>query len=1358
MKKTGLIVLVMAVILLLITAPALARYNPPPPPEKPNSTLKIYGEPLVNAKERWDNYSEPFLPTSYPKDVVFFNPAYFPDAGMSANSTDIDEKVYLRLWYEPIGVYWGDRKTLYYPTINLEYIYMFMDSQDKMPVYLTPGDSWFYFPTKEKANQTGLGEWEQVQLASVSSETPVSPYGKTVYGTIRIQKDNVLLSSGQSEQFLDHEVTFLGTSKDGKYAIVQICYTGNYQHADAACKVQILEQSKTYFVKRHNELFTSPRHPDATWYIHFVFKTQEHQGLFIIGKELSHSDTFYVNGVRYDVTAIEVLDTNGNNTADAFKYIALRTKLPKGEGEVMEESVVSTQRVTAISVNETLPLLPPFNMNHNVIDDINVPLWVPLKNIHKFPEGDPNGVPGVEYFPGGEKFVTMQCPPYQWLKFFAAVPLGAQPITEPDSWDTYGPWIPSWCDVANMTWKLDNEQELTWPANVTPNVEWNVNDWVAFDVSDRIVTDIPPLVIYYISESIDWRFSTNLLEKLEQEDSTQYWGKFDIETLPDMYTEFVLPPQKDSVIAFRADQVDYTITMPGDYLIKTSLIAVNSLQWQNNTNGGRGGELGNVTFWFDEENKPILRISNASGDVVSIAGSNDGVDIYVNANPFDYTDNVTVRIYGDLALASKVPGWDKPDEVFNPTAIRKDSITFDPAIIRWSNMSAGSEDAYEKVYYRVWYEPSYPFSKYHAPSVVTETTYLLIDAQDYQPLPATPGDSWFAFPVYATLDDGKALGLDKLDLVALEDVFVYQNNKTIKGGIKISKGYILNVGDSVQFMDHKVSYVGTDLNGTVAILEVCYVGNIDGDQPACKEVTLNASTDYYFKRHNEYIASDNPWTAAASGYPFQVHYVFKLQHPKNETGPILLTLGRVLMYGDAFYVDGVKYEITAVETLPTESGDAFKFITLRTPFPKTMRVDDGNKVSSQWVEQLPANTPVPVLPPFNAVHDIVDDTDVVLWYPLKHTDKWPFGDPHGVLGVEYFPDAERYLTMQHPPYKWLKFFRAVPIGAAPVTDWQLWDNYGGPFYPPDDPCLDTVWSGWIACDVSKRIIENVDPLVYYWVNETEEYRYSTNLLEILWEEPEFAPVEYWEKIDIQTLPDLYTEFKLPKIPSIKPLAYIGGDYQGYFKPDIRDYPGSYIITTSFLAPNGDGNLNVNQSWTEIVRYAFAFNASYGIGLYLNEDPVVEPIDCSWLYHLKQGSNYISMVAIPDNTDPYAVFGTDIEIWAWDASTQDWYHPTSLEGMKGYVLVVPEDRDVLITGTNVEGVTWATIKDSLAEGWNFVGPGDTDVQIVDLNSQAGPIIAILKYDRATGTWVNLGQGDILERGNAYWILVGTPPSP
>ncbi len=138
--------------------------------------------------------------------------------------------------------------------------------------------------------------------------------------------------------------------------------------------------------------------------------------------------------------------------------------------------------------------------------------------------------------------------------------------------------------------------------------------------------------------------------------------------------------------------------------------------------------------------------------------------------------------------------------------------------------------------------------------------------------------------------------------------------------------------------------------------------------------------------------------------------------------------------GDLFYVDGVRYEIPAIEVLDWDGNgingpEKFKFITIRTQFPKGEGIkDDNHIITSQDIRKLPSCNTTPVLPPFNMDHEIVDDTDVVLWQPLKLLHKWPYGDvDSGRPGVEYFPCAERYLTMQNPSAAWQRYFCAVPI-------------------------------------------------------------------------------------------------------------------------------------------------------------------------------------------------------------------------------------------------------------------------------------------------------------------------------------------
>ena len=1318
-----LVMIMIASIFAMVAPTAVA--DPPNPPKDPdfypNSTIRLYGAPDKTAPERYTDWSQPFDPSVIPSDSVTFNPALLKWDNLTSNSTNAYEKVYLRGWYEPDCTYGSPgyipRKTHHYPAINLEYTFMMIDAQDYMPLDAvggTPGDpilnnyvTRLALPVREIADQTGLGGLELVGLASVNGT--VSNYNKTTNGTIRVEK-SVLLSGGEKYRFFDHEVEFVETSIDAEYAILMLRYLGNAE--DDYPTMVIVKKCDTYFVKRHNELYVAASHPDRTWYLHYQFKTQGHKALITVGKELKKCDVFYVDGVRYDVVSVEVLDTNNDTEADALKALTIRTKLPKGNGSVMEESVVSTQNIVCVDFNQMLPVLPPFNAIHSIVDDVNVPLWAPLMHFDKWPVGDPvSGLPN-ETFPYGERYITQQHPPAAWLTFFRAVPIGAAPTTDPLLWA--GPYYPG---DANVTW----------------------SNWIAYNVKSRVLDDVLPLDAYYISETKDKRLSTDLLEKLWENEtmaSDEGWTKMDIQTLPDMYTEFYLPPAPDVLGEWRADQVNYTQWMPGDYFVMLNVTSPNIVD--------PNASFNRVSFYYDQSPSSVLVVTDKDTATVvkEVTGSNNGMDLYVNADPKDITKNVSIRIYG---ADSPAPWrWDEYDQVFNPTWIRKDSITFDPAILRWENMTASSTDAYVKTYFRAWYDQAYNLSKTKPHSVVTETTYMLIDAQDYLPLYGHAETTRFAFPVYATLDDGKADGLDRLELVDLSWIReddVGPNNKTVKGGIQVEKTYLLDIDEKIQFMDHELEIIDTDLNNGTLVAKVRYVGNKDGlVDGESGYLTLSNCTTYWFDRHN---AMD--LTANHPERTWYAHFIFKTQSHK-----ILITVGKELQWCDIFFVDGRRYEVTALETLDTDGGDrltdAFKFITLRAPFPKgDVEIDDGNAelsgVSSQWVWNVSRCNPIPVLPPLNMIHEIVDDTDVQLWYPLRHVEKFQEGDPNGILDVEYWPCGERFLTQQRPPPAWMQFFKVVPIGAAPVTDPQLWD---GPYHPGDSRVN---WNNWIAFDVKKRIIGGVDPLEFCWLSETFDQRLSTNLLEVLYENVTGTDpiVENWTKYDIRTMPDKYTEFRLPVIPSL-----MGEDYQPYcyydqkyFKPDIKSAPGSYIITTSWMAPNAGGDMNKNQSYYNESRYAFAFNATYGKGLYIEEDPPLDAeLPCNWTYYLDEGSDLISFKAIPADPSPAAIFGPGVTVLGYDP-VGGWYVPTAVEPGKGYYIYAPAPMDVEVFGDNVKGIdTWQTIKDDLEPGWNLVGPGDASIEILDTLG----IAAIYGDDMV------LHSGDDLKCGSGYWILV------
>jgi hypothetical protein len=1219
--------------------------QPPGPPNPPvditeGSSIRIYGEDNMGpykpydsqGQMYYDNWSDPFNPGILQKDSVTFNPAIILWDGqvspMSANSYNIHEKKFLRMWYEPEHVY--SKPGYCYPTIEVESTYMLVDKQDWTPTSGREDETFFKFPIVEIPTQTGLGAFENVEgeplrpnvvtLAGVWTPDSLSDYQKTTNGHIHLEKTYTLMP-GETIQFLDFKLQYRYiVAKNGQhFAKVKMWYAGNYE--DDTEITTVLGQyddgssdapyADTFF-KRHMERYNHQDHANhVTWYARLEDEILGGQMVEItVGKDLAAGDTFYVNGVRYDISAIEVIKYP---TDYEFKYITLRTPLPKGDGsEKLDDGKISSQWIVTVPPETALPLNPPFNVPYKMVDDINVVLWKPLKHVEQWPVGNPSGNVGTEYFPFAERYLTMQEPPFEWLYYFRAVPIDTDKDmsglpTDWQLWDQYGP--------INRTWMVNKGV---------------LSKWIAYDVNERLVDVNKPLQVVYIEETKEPRYSTDLLEVLNEYNiSTPYlkenWTKFDIETLPDQYTEFVLPALPDVLTP--------CWNKTGDYLITTSFFAPNSIGTESNLVDWKTG-MPRVAFAYDVDYEltPFYNRVEQLGD---------GLDLYVN----QWGGSSTIRIYGDDnkgplpgygagGVANAYPGWQDP---FDPTSLQKDSITFNPAIVQWDGrvypMSAQSEDIDVKAFLRLWYEPDHNYSKpgYKRPTIETETTYMLIDKQDKLPTKGSANDTFFFFPI-AEDETTETPGLelienpnsepDRPNVVTLANVYgsTTAYNKTTNGMIWLQKTYKLDKGDKVQFLDHKLTFVGIVLhNGSYyAKVKVDYAGNREDDTGTTLVLaTFNGGATYdpdphritWFKRHSE--------TFRTPTHPHTTWYA-RLENYDPAYDWAEITVGKELQTGDVFYVDGVRYDIPVIEVIDI-TGDThcekFKYITIRTPFPKCIltgvpSVPDDGIISSQWIDCIAPYETLPVLPPFNMLHKLVDDIDVVLWEPLKHVDQWPLGDPAGVAGLEYFPCAERYLTMQYPPAEWLYYFRAVPIDKdndlKMPNDWELWDHQGGPFYPGTDfppywdlckctkklykPTNYTVFdpNGWVALDMAERIIpEPYDPLVIVYVDELIEPRYSTNLLEILNETGIGTSnlSEQWGKYVIQTFPDLYTEFLLPK----------DEEHAGMFLMN------DYLITTSFLAPNSVYFSDLVRDTYPRVAFVFdAFDSLAKTGLYVNE--------------------------------------------------------------------------------------------------------------------------------------------------------------
>jgi hypothetical protein len=443
-----------------------------------------------------------------------------------------------------------------------------------MPVSCSAPNTEFLFPLAEIATQSGLGsfdgnldatpdlvslddEADLVNLVAVSGST--GPFNKTLDGTIDIEH-KFKMEPGDAVQFLDHKLildAIVRTGPDTWRADVTILYAGNT--GDDTSRTTVLNLVSNTYYDRHNNEFAAPNHPDRTWHARAgTFDIGGDYVNVIVGKEIKTGDTFYVNGMRYDVPAIEVVDVNGDGAADEFKFITLRTPIPKCYDTARrDESIVSSQWLPPICEDEMIPLNPPFNQEHDIVDDIDVALWEPNDNIGNWPRG-----PYLE----GERYLTMQNPPQAWINYFDAEKIGG---------------------AAN---------------------------WIAYDVESRILEDVDPLVFWFEKEELEPRYSSDLLEILcetffANEPPHEHWQKYVLRTMPDRYTEFYLPEQPD------VDTPPLTLT--GDYIVVTSFYAPNSKGTEHNIYEPVDDEPPTTTEWMEGDATCNGRVTSTDAMVIA---------------------------------------------------------------------------------------------------------------------------------------------------------------------------------------------------------------------------------------------------------------------------------------------------------------------------------------------------------------------------------------------------------------------------------------------------------------------------------------------------------------------------------------------------------------------------------------------------------------------------------------------------------------------------------------------------------------------------------------------------------------------
>ena len=819
-------------------------------------TLRLFGEERLDAAFPYSDPAGPIDPESDEapeKDFLTWNPAIMPDAGpgstdfyreaLMVNGNNANEKVFLRQWFvpeykEPRGRVWTDQSPVYTEDIVKEYTFMLLDTSNR-PYPGSAGSTSFIFPTAySNEDQIGLDGWD---VDSDGNDDPTllnevaSNYIDIGTGQLRLQSDNEDGDFPTDIEFLDHraEISFVGSSISSSWAMVKIFYPSAYNAEDPIGASEFVMGIGDTLVAGRHEVSVGPgAEPTPVlkpWYLKLVavdITTEPYTVIVKVGRLVQEGETFFSDGAEYDVAKIQ---KEGNK----LLYITLRNPLPKDRDVHLPSLTVWKKQVRP---GAPFPMLPPFNKEHAVIDDIS-----------------------------GSTSVSCSFP---------------------------------------------------------------------------VVADVCPVVERWVRQTIEPRFTTRLCEILKG----LGWDSLDVETLPNFYTELMLPEQDDAP------------GRPGDYLLTSSFKAPNS-------------DYARVTFHYDA------------------APSGGLTDVYINDG---------IRVYGEDSISAAFPYTD-PSGPFDPEsdeAPGKDFITFNPAIMPDAGpgttdfyrraLMVNGNDASEKVFLRQWYVPAYPEptgkvwtdqSIVRTPDIVKEYTFMLLKPS-LEPSPGSAGSTSFIFPTaYDNSEnrDNDQIGLESWDVDNDGEDDPTLLNEVGSNYIDIGTGQHRlqgtdtdpdNFPSDIEFLDHRaeIDFVGSSQGVSWINVTIYYPGAFGEEDPiGATNLVMNPGDKLIAGRHVVQL-DDNPEPIMMPWY-LELIAVDIYTHPYTA----IVKVGRLLQEGESFFSDGAEYDVAKIHTV----GDELLYITLRNPLPKDRDVELASLTVIK--EQVRSGRYIPMLPPFNKTHAVIDD-------------------------------------------------------------------------------------------------------------------------------------------------------------------------------------------------------------------------------------------------------------------------------------------------------------------------------------------------------------------------------------------------
>lgn len=390
-------------------------------PQEPS--VRIYGEQEFEyPTQSWTGANDfiyrqeedPFDPGVIKKDSITFNSALWygheePPFGYEIKAQgNAGEKIFLRAFYEPYYTHEEDdlmdacsnvilKPVEPFDAIVTETTYFLVTLDERQPTTGYPDTTKMVLPY-ESIDEYNPGMENASLVDVIWTDNKGTP--QLTDGAITVEKKFEFEATdpyiGQTIQFMDHKVKFLNFENNDPNEDkldVRVSYAGNMHDRLSSAETHTIKNGETK-TKLWFDRANLQDDPDAChrWYMYIDSVSETYLRIYL-GRTLSAGETFYVDGVRYDMPAVYVNGTDSPDDKDGFKYITFQTPIPKTDhfdiwrsplkNNIDDFSHVSSQYLASLPAYEAAWLLPPFNEQYVMIDDIGLQKNFPHSDIEE---------------------------------------------------------------------------------------------------------------------------------------------------------------------------------------------------------------------------------------------------------------------------------------------------------------------------------------------------------------------------------------------------------------------------------------------------------------------------------------------------------------------------------------------------------------------------------------------------------------------------------------------------------------------------------------------------------------------------------------------------------------------------------------------------------------------------------------------------------------------------------------------------------------------------------------------------------------------------------------------------------------